>query len=124
MGGMFWTFSGTGVQVGVQLLAIMTLGRLLTPTESGLMGAASVVIGFSQIVSQVGVGPAILQRHDLEPVHVRVAVTLSLVFGLVLGAVVFLGAPAIAEGSRSKERYFSDRTVQSQWDVGDQPPEL
>jgi O-antigen/teichoic acid export membrane protein len=67
------------------------------------MGAASVVIGFSQIVSQVGVGPAIIQRHDLEPVHVRVAVTLSLAFGLVLGAVVFLGAPAIAAFYRIPE---------------------
>jgi hypothetical protein len=38
IGGMFWTFSGTGVQVGVQLLAIMALGRLLTPEEFGLMG--------------------------------------------------------------------------------------
>jgi O-antigen/teichoic acid export membrane protein len=103
MGGMFWTFSGTGVQVGVQLLAIMALGRLLTPTEFGLMGAANVVIGFSQIVSQVGVGPAIIQRQDLEPVHVRVAVTLSLVLGLVLGAAVFLGAPAIAAFYRIPE---------------------
>ena len=103
MGGMFWTFSGTGVQVGVQLLTIMALGRLLTPTEFGLMGAASVVIGFSQIVSQVGVGPAIIQRQDLEPVHVRVAVTLSLALGLVLGAAVFLGAPAIAAFYRIPE---------------------
>jgi O-antigen/teichoic acid export membrane protein len=103
MGGMFWTFSGTGVQVGVQLLAIMALGRLLTPTEFGLMGAASVVIGFSQIVSQVGVGPAIIQRQDLQPVHVRVAVTLSLVLGLVLGAAVFLGASQIAAFYRIPE---------------------
>ncbi len=103
MGGMFWTFSGTGVQVGVQLLAIMALGRLLTPTEFGLMGAASVVIGFSQIVSQVGVGPAIIQRQDLEPVHVRVAVTLSLALGLLLGAAVFLGAPQIAAFYRIPE---------------------
>lgn len=103
MGGMLWTFSGTGVQVGVQLLAIMALGRLLTPTEFGLMGAASVVIGFSQIVSQVGVGPAIIQRQDLEPVHVRVAVTLSLALGLVLGAAVFLGATEIAAFYRIPE---------------------
>ena len=88
MGGMFWTFSGTGVQVAVQLVTIMALGRLLTPTEFGLMGAASVIIGFSQIVSQVGVGPAIIQRQELEPVHIRVAVTLSLTLGLLLGAAV------------------------------------
>ena len=93
---MLWTFSGTGVQVAVQLLALMALGRLLTPTEFGLMGAANVIVGFSQIVSQVGVGPAIIQRQKLEPTHVRVAVTLSLALGLLLGALVYLGAPAIA----------------------------
>ena len=103
MGGMFWTLSGTGVQVGVQLVAIMALGRLLTPTEFGLMGAASVVIGFSQIVSQVGVGPAIIQRQELEPTHVRVAVTLSLALGLLLGALVFVGAPEIAAFYRIPE---------------------
>ena len=87
----------------MQLLAIMALGRLLTPTEFGLMGAASVVVAFSQIVSQIGVGPAIIQRQDLEPVHVRVAVTLSLVLGGLLGAAVFFGAPAIAAFYRIPE---------------------
>jgi PST family polysaccharide transporter len=103
MGGMFWTFSGTGVQVAVQLLAIMALGRLLSPTEFGLMGAAGVIVGFSQIVSQIGVGPAIIQRRTLEPTHVRVAVTLSLALGLVLGAIVYFGAPLIAAFYRISE---------------------
>jgi len=37
---------------------------------------------------------------------------------------VIVGARADEEGSRSKERYFSPRDKQSDWDVGDQPPEL
>jgi O-antigen/teichoic acid export membrane protein len=103
IGGMFWTFSGTGVQVGVQILAIAALGRLLTPEEFGLMGAATVIIGCSQIVSQVGVGPAIIQRRELEPVHIRVAVTLSGVLGLLLGAIVWFGAAEIAAFYRMRE---------------------
>jgi PST family polysaccharide transporter len=93
---MAWTFTGTGVQIAVQFLATMALGRLITPTEFGLMGAANVIVGFSQIVSQIGVGPAIIQRQRLEPVHVRVAVTLSFTLGLTLGLLVYFGAPAIA----------------------------
>ncbi len=103
IGGMFWTFSGTGVQVVVQLLAIMALGRLLTPAEFGLMGAATVVIAFSQIVSHVGVGPAIIQRRELNPTHVRVAVTLSCTLGVLLGAIVWVGAPALAAFYRMAE---------------------
>ncbi len=37
---------------------------------------------------------------------------------------VIVGARADEEGSRSKERYFSPRDRNSDWDVGDQPPEL
>lgn len=96
LGGILWTFSGTGVQLVAQLSVIMVLGRLLTPTDFGLMGAAAVVIAFSQIVSQMGVGPAMIQRRELQPAHVRVAVTLSCALGCLLGVAVYFGAPAIA----------------------------
>ena len=100
---MAWTFSGTGVQVVVQLAALAALGRLVTPAEFGLMGAAAVIIACSQIVSQIGVGPAIIQRKTVEHVHLRVAVTLSFMLGSLLGAIVWLGAPAIAAFYRMPE---------------------
>ncbi len=37
---------------------------------------------------------------------------------------VIVGARSDEEGSRSKERYFSPRDKRSDWNVGDQPPEL
>src|SRR5690606_26515285 len=37
---------------------------------------------------------------------------------------VIVGARADEEGSRSKERYFSPRDHNSDWNVADQPPEL
>lgn len=37
---------------------------------------------------------------------------------------VIVGVRADEEGSRSKERYFSPRDRENDWDVGDQPPEL
>jgi sulfate adenylyltransferase subunit 2 len=37
---------------------------------------------------------------------------------------VIVGARADEEGSRSKERYFSPRDKQSDWDISSQPPEL
>jgi O-antigen/teichoic acid export membrane protein len=93
---MFWTFGGTGVQAVIQLLVLMALGRLLTPAEFGIMGAAVIVIALSQIVSQVGVGPAIIQRRQLDTSHIRTAFTISGLLGLVLGAAVWLSAPALA----------------------------
>ena len=37
---------------------------------------------------------------------------------------VIVGARADEEGSRSKERYFSPRDRQNEWDVAEQPPEF
>ncbi len=37
---------------------------------------------------------------------------------------VIVGVRADEEGSRSKERYFSPRDLNNDWDIGDQPPEL
>ncbi|HTY13803.1 MAG TPA: sulfate adenylyltransferase subunit CysD [Candidatus Omnitrophota bacterium] len=37
---------------------------------------------------------------------------------------VIVGVRADEEGSRSKERYFSARDEKSEWNIGDQPPEL
>lgn len=37
---------------------------------------------------------------------------------------VIVGARADEEGSRSKERYFSPRNVQNEWNIADQPPEF
>jgi sulfate adenylyltransferase subunit 2 len=37
---------------------------------------------------------------------------------------VIVGVRADEEGSRSKERYFSTRDKDNEWDIADQPPEL
>jgi sulfate adenylyltransferase subunit 2 len=37
---------------------------------------------------------------------------------------VIVGARADEEGSRSKERYFSARDTQNEWNIADQPPEF
>ena len=37
---------------------------------------------------------------------------------------VIVGVRADEEGSRSKERYFSPRDKENEWDIGDQPPEM
>lgn len=78
----------------VAVLAI--LARLLTPAEFGVVSAALIVIGLSAIVSQVGLGPALVQRHELERRHIDTAFIASVVLGIVLGAALWVGAPLAA----------------------------
>jgi len=65
LNGLFWSFSGSGLQTILQTLVLIVLSRLLTPADFGLVNAASLLIGFSAIFSTLGVGPAIVQRKTL-----------------------------------------------------------
>ncbi|MGH9867886.1 MAG: lipopolysaccharide biosynthesis protein [Candidatus Polarisedimenticolia bacterium] len=96
LSGFFWTFLGTGAQAVLQLLVLVVLARLLTPVDFGLVSAAMVVVSFSQIFSQLGVGPAIVQRRELGALHMESGFWLSLLFGAGMTALVWLMAGPIA----------------------------
>jgi O-antigen/teichoic acid export membrane protein len=80
----------------LQLIIIGLLARLLSPADFGVIAAAEVVIGFSAIVSQLGLGPALVQRSQLEERHIETAFTASVLLGSVLGGLIWFGAPVAA----------------------------
>jgi O-antigen/teichoic acid export membrane protein len=95
--GLVWTSLAMGAQALMQLIALILLARLLPPSSFGVYAAALVVIGFCSIFSELGVGPAIVQRTDLEPRHIRAGFTLSLLLSTVMGGLIWLAAPLIAQ---------------------------
>src|SRR2546430_549365 len=95
--GMVWTAWGKAARVVLQFLILAAMARLLSPAEFGVVSAALVVTGFSTIFSQIGLGPALVQRPELEPRHLDTAFGGSVMFGTLLGAIVWLGAPAAAQ---------------------------
>ena len=96
VGGLLWTGGGKAAYGLLYLSVLAILARMLSPAEFGVVSAALVVIGVSQIVSQLGLGPALVQRPELEPRHVDTAFSASIAIGLVLGALVWAAAPAAA----------------------------
>lgn len=94
--GLFWTFTGTGAEFVLQAGALLLLARLISPEEFGVVGAAMVVVHFSIIFSQLGIGSALVQHPNLETRHIRTGFTVSLLFGLLLTVFVTLLAPVIA----------------------------
>jgi O-antigen/teichoic acid export membrane protein len=111
IGGLFWTSVGAVVQAILQLVALAVLARLLSPSEFGMAAAALVVIGFSVIFSQVGVGPAIVQCSALEPRHLRTGFTLSLLLSLVVAGSVWAAADLVAAFFRMQELGAVVRTI-------------
>ena len=96
LSGFFWMFTGTGAHAVSQAIVLIVLARLLTPVDFGLVGAALVVVSFSLIFSQLGIGPAIVQRPKLEQRHLRTGFTISMLFGALLTGVISFMAPAIS----------------------------
>jgi O-antigen/teichoic acid export membrane protein len=94
--GSLWTFLGTGTQNLFQLLVVIVLARLVSPIAFGMVAAALLVVGFSSIFSQLGVGPAIVQRLTLTSQHVRIAFTMSVLLSLALTTLLWASAPLIA----------------------------
>ncbi|MEO7239388.1 MAG: lipopolysaccharide biosynthesis protein [Gemmatimonadales bacterium] len=94
--GLFWTASSNGLNAVLKVVVLVVLARLLSPADFGIAGAALIVIGFSAIFSQLGLGPALVQRRDLEPRHIQTAFAASLTFGLLLAGLLWVTAPAIA----------------------------
>ncbi len=98
--GIFWVFLGTVVQGIVQVLTLVVLSRLILPGEFGLANAAVIVIGVSTLFSQIGIGPALVQRPNLEERHIRTGFSVSLLLGILLMALTILFAPVIASFMR------------------------
>ena len=96
LSGLFWMFMGTGAQALLQIVVVAVLARLLNPEDFGVVSAALIIVGFSSIFSQLGVGPAVVQRPQLEDRHVKTGFTLSLIFGLLMTGAVWLFAPTAA----------------------------
>jgi len=101
--GFAWVFAGTVGQTVLQFVVVAILARLLVPKDFGTVTAAMVVIGFSQIFSQLGVGFAIVQRADLTDTHISTGFTFSIILGCVTGAIIFACAPLFASFFRADE---------------------
>jgi PST family polysaccharide transporter len=94
---MAWVAWGSGAMAVLKVGVLVVLTRLLSPADFGVVAAALVVIDFSLNFSQLGLGPALVQRSVLEPRHLSTAFFASTFLGLLVGAGIWLTAPLIAD---------------------------
>jgi len=88
-----WRLAGSLVIAVSRLTIGVVLARLLTPADFGLMTLASVVLGVSQPLVELGIGGAVVQRDGLTERHVRSAFTFSVLLGVMVTACIALAAP-------------------------------
>lgn len=65
VGGVFYIAISKYSGILLQLIITGILARLLTPADFGIVAIATVIISFFNILSDVGIGPAIIQKKEL-----------------------------------------------------------
>jgi PST family polysaccharide transporter len=93
LSGFAWQYASFISQALLQLIVLAVLARLLSPEDFGVIGIAMIFVGFAALFSQLGVGPALIQRSELTPVHIRVGFTLSILLSLVLTLILMVISP-------------------------------
>lgn len=87
--------SGAG-QAVLQIVVTAYLARLLSPRDFGIVAAALIITDLMIGFSQVGMGPSLVQKRDIEDRHIRTAFTLCIILGIFGTVSVALSAKIIA----------------------------
>lgn len=91
-----WNAGGKFLSQGVSIIIGIVLARLLTPEAYGLIAMVLVFTGFASLLSDVGLGSALVQRQDLKSVHFNSVYWCNIGLGLLLAVVLFISAEQIS----------------------------
>ncbi|NND81340.1 MAG: lipopolysaccharide biosynthesis protein [Gammaproteobacteria bacterium] len=92
-----WSFFGELASKAVTPVVFVVLARLLTPEDFGVVAAATMVISFSQIFWEAGMGKAIIQYRGDRTVAANTAFWINNALGVVVAGLLALTAQHIAD---------------------------
>lgn len=81
----------------VSIIISMVLARLLSPEDFGVIAIATVFIVFFSLFTDMGIGPAVIQRRDLSEEDLADIFGWTAWIGLVLAGLFFLAAIPISK---------------------------
>ncbi|MEO1052785.1 MAG: lipopolysaccharide biosynthesis protein [Bacteroidota bacterium] len=94
--GFLWLLSSSGAQSILQLIVTAILARILVPEDFGVVAAAMVVILFTEMLYEMGIGPALVQMKEISDSDINTSFTFSVMLGILLAVIFYLINPFIA----------------------------
>lgn len=94
--GLYWSAGGRLAAQAVSWAITIVVIRVLSPEDYGLLAMATVFVEFFAMMSQFGVGQAVVQAPDLDERKLRQMFGFAIVVNGALFAALFLGAPLVA----------------------------
>jgi PST family polysaccharide transporter len=77
----------SSILIGLIIAAI--LSRLLTPDDFGTVAIVSVLTGFFNLLGELGVGTAVIQKKNLSKQDINVIFSFTILVGLILALIFF-----------------------------------
>lgn len=103
--GFLWLFAGTLGQHLLQFITLIVLARFITPKDFGIVSLSILIISFLKIFSEMGVGPALVQKKDLVNNHIKTANTITIILGISLSLLLYISSNIIADFFNAPELY-------------------
>lgn len=94
---VLWSAMEIAVRYGLQFVVTVVLARLLTPRDFGLIAMLLVFTTFASLLSEGGLGSALVQKQDTTPDDETSVFIFNLVVSVFFSAVLWSAAPAISE---------------------------
>jgi PST family polysaccharide transporter len=95
--GLSWNTLTVVLQVVIQLVYTAIMARWIAPADFAMMGIVLSLMGFAEIFSQVGIGPALIQRKTVNQDHVNGAFWTAVGLGLSFTLLFVFLAPWIGQ---------------------------
>ena len=99
--GLFWTGGTRLIGQGVTWLITIVVIRILSPDDYGLLALATVFVGFAFVLSEAGLGAALVQTRELDDSKLRAIFAAAILINGTFTLLLIATAPAIAH-------FFSD----------------
>jgi PST family polysaccharide transporter len=91
------TIVAQGLRFLIRLTAQVALARFLVPSDYGLIAMVAPVIALVQLMGDLGLGQAVVQRAEIGPAQLSSLFWLGLAINLVVALLVALISPLVAE---------------------------
>ena len=95
--GIIWAGFGSIGSQAIHYIVLLILAWLLEPEDFGLLGIAMMFILFTQAITELGFGAAIIQHPEIKEPGLSTAFWSNLLIGTILGLLTYKGAAVVTE---------------------------
>lgn len=95
--GIFWSLVANWGSRFSNFILFVILARFLTPDEYGIVAVAGTVLMFISLISEFGMGDALVQRQRLQPADVNLPFYVSTIFSIFLCVSGVITAPLLEQ---------------------------